>query len=117
MIFLFKKYLFLNPLIKFLKRKSPDKVTFNLLLEKFLLKEGLTGIKENVILSRKGANILVNSGGESDTELIRHISLLQKLLGCDVSVENEVLIDNISFVEDSFRKDFSEIKSHVKSWN
>lgn len=97
------KYIYKNPISKFINRKRANNTIFNKLLLKYLKNEKKTELK--YILSTKSANILINDGTVSSREIIEYIYLMHDLIDKKYHIENEIVLESIYSVSDSI-KDF-----------
>lgn len=101
------KLLFKNPVAKFVKRKRPESIVFNKLLFKYINKE--YNYKINYKPSKKGANILLNSGNNTLIELLTYMKVIDKLIGSDFHIENEVVVEPRYDINADFKEEFKYI--------
>jgi len=98
------KTLYKNPVIKLLKRKKPDNIVFNNLIQKHL---GSFPLEP----SKKSINILLNRGGYQIEEIYEYVINLHDKLDGSISIENEFVFDSIYKID----KEFEEL--HYKMQN
>ena len=100
----FLKIIYKNPFIKLLKRKKPDNIVFNNLIQSHL---GLFPIEP----SKKSINILLNRGGYEIKEIYKYVINLHDKLDGSISIENEFVFDPIYKID----KEFEELHFKMKT--
>lgn len=107
------KYVFKNPVSKFIMRKRPNNIVFNNLLLKYL--EGQQKNISEYKLSRKSANILINDGNVSTTEIVNYVFLISKLLENRCHLENELVIEPIYKINPEFETTLKTIINRLNN--
>lgn len=102
------KYLYKNPIVKFINRKRPNNIVFNKLLLKYLFSK--QGINLKYTLSTKSANILVHDGTVDICETLNYIYLMHNLIGEKYSIENEVILEPVFSIKEDFEGTYKLIK-------
>lgn len=114
-LFWILKYIYKNPLSKFINRKKPNNKVFNNLLIQFLKKE--KNIDLNYRLSSKSANILINDGANNSKEIINYILMIHDLVDRKFHIENEIVLTPVFKIEKSFKKNYDIILKEIKERN
>lgn len=102
--------LYKNSLVKLLKRRKPDNIVFNNLIQKCL---GQFPIEP----SKKSVNILVNRGETSIEEFFEYIMNLSDRLPEDIKIENEFIFEPILTIQPEFAELHSKMKAKLISRN
>lgn len=106
------KYLYKNPITKFINRKKPNNIIFNKLLLEYLSSK--KGIKLNYTLSTKSSNILINDGSVTSKEIIDYVFLIYNLTNKQYHIENEIVLNPVYLVKDDFKNDYQTIMERLK---
>lgn len=101
------KLIYKNPITKFIKRKKPESIVFNKLLLSYVNKCQRGNI--SYIPSVKSANILVNNGVHTITDLIEYMYLMYDLLGRKYHTENELITKPVYAIKKEFEEEFRKI--------
>ena len=101
------KILFKNPIVKLIKRKKPDNIVFNDLVQKYV---GAFPFEP----SKKSINILVNRGDNTIADLYSYMINLDGKLGGEVCIENEFVFDPIYKIEKSHEELHWSMKKRLK---
>ena len=99
------KYLYKNPISKFINRKRANNKVFNKLILNYLKKE--KNINMEYILSSKNANILINDGTTSSKKIIDYIYLMHDLLDRKFHIENEIVLEPIYDISKDFEATYA----------
>lgn len=106
------KYIYKNPIAKFVNRKKANNIVFNKLLQNYFKK--VQGINLQYILSTKNANILINDGTVSNKDIIEYIFLIHDLIGKKYHIENEIIIEPIYSISKQFEATYDYIKEQIE---
>lgn len=106
------KYIYKNPITKFINRKRANNKVFNKLLLKYLRNEKNIDLKYT--LSTKSANILINDGSVNSEEIVKYIYLIHDLIDHKHYIENEIVIEPIYSIQDDFENTYEFIKEQQK---
>lgn len=77
------KFLFKNPVAKFIYRKNPSNRIMNNLVLFFY--------KIQYPLSHKSINILINDGSVNFSDILNHVATMKKLYSSSTEIENEII--------------------------
>jgi|GEM_PF-1160182 len=106
------KYIYKNPVTKFINRKRANNVVFNKLLLIYLRNKKDINLKYT--MSTKSANILINDGTVSSKEIIEYIYLVHDLIDKKFHIENEIVIEPVYSISESFETIYNYIKEQKK---
>lgn len=101
----FLKLIYKNPVAKFIQRKKPNNTIFNRLAMRYL------SMSSSVYQpSKKSMNILINDGVANSEDLLAYMQVVQKKLGKDAPIENEVILSPMLSASENFKKFLEEFR-------
>ncbi len=106
------KYIYKNPVSKFINRKSPNNKIFNYLLKHYLMAEFQSKLK--YIPSNKSVNILINDGTVKSKDIVNFIFFLHDLINREFKIENEIVISPVHSINSEFEDTFRLITQKLK---
>lgn len=102
------KFIFKNPVIKFINRKRPNQAIFNRLLLQYLKNERKINLEYN--LSIKSSNILIQDGTVSTKEILNYLFVMYELLDKEYHVENEIVFGPVVYsIDENFKETYKLI--------
>lgn len=93
--YLLLKILYKNPVSKLLKRKKPDNIAFNNLVQRYIGKFPFEP-------SEKSINILVNRGDNDIEDIYKYVINLSSRLDGKIKIENEFVFDAIYSIDKEY---------------